>query len=104
MALLSHLKIRTKLTSMVALAALTVTALIVASSYLSKTRMLDDRARQMQTAVDLLHGFAQSLQDEVTAGKMTLADAQAEFKLRGRRMKFGGGQGYPSSTPLIQPS
>ncbi|MGX1322461.1 methyl-accepting chemotaxis protein [Bradyrhizobium sp. USDA 377] len=95
MTLLSHLKIRTKLASMVCLAALTVTALIVASAYLSKTRMLDDRARQMQTAVDLLHGFAQSLHDEVAAGKMTLADAQAQFKLRGRQMKFGGGQGYP---------
>ncbi|MFK4523206.1 hypothetical protein ABIF90_001187 [Bradyrhizobium japonicum] len=84
MTLLSHLKIRTKLASMVCLAALTVTALIVASAYLSKTRMLEDRGRQMQTAVDLLHGFAQSLQDEVAAGKMTLADAQDQFKLRGR--------------------
>jgi methyl-accepting chemotaxis protein len=95
MKLLSHLKIRTKLTSMVILAALTVTAIIAVSASLSKSRMMEDRAQQMRTAVDLMYGLAQSLQDEVAAGKMSLADAQAQFKQRGRAMKFGGGQGYP---------
>lgn len=52
MQLLSHLKIRTKLASMVCLAALTVTAIIGVSSVLSKSRMLEDRAEQMRTAVD----------------------------------------------------
>jgi methyl-accepting chemotaxis protein len=57
--------------------------------------MLDDRVEQMRTAVDLLLGMAQTLQDEVTAGKITLADAQAQFRQRGQRMKFNNGQGYP---------
>jgi methyl-accepting chemotaxis protein len=61
MKLLSHLKIRTKLASMVVLAALTVTAIITVSASLSKSRMMDDRVQQMRTAVDLLHGLAQSL-------------------------------------------
>ncbi len=39
--------------------------------------------------------MAQSLQDEVAAGKMTLAEAQAQFRQRGRQMKFDKGQGYP---------
>jgi methyl-accepting chemotaxis protein len=95
MTLLSRFKIRTKLASMVALAALTVCAIVALSASLSQKRMLDDRVVQMRTAVDLLVGMAQSLQDQVTAGKMTLAEAQAQFRERGRPMKFNGGQGYP---------
>ena len=95
MTLLSRFKIRTKLASMVALAALTVCAIVALSASLSEKRMLDDRVEQMRTAVDLLLGMAQTLQDEVTAGKITLADAQAQFRQRGQRMKFNNGQGYP---------
>ena len=47
--------------------------------------MLEDRIAQMRTAVDLLVGMAQTLQDEVAAGKMTLAEAQTQFRQRGRR-------------------
>ncbi|MCK1541719.1 cache domain-containing protein [Bradyrhizobium sp. 147] len=95
MQLLSHLKIRTKLASMVCLAALTVTAIIGVSAVLSKSRMMEDRVQQMRTAVELLHNYAQSLQDEVTAGKLTQAEAKSLFHQRGRRMSFNGGQGYP---------
>jgi methyl-accepting chemotaxis protein len=95
MKLLSHLSIRTKLASMVCLAALTVTAIIAVSGSLSKSRMMEDRVQQMQAAVDLLYGLAQSFQDDVTAGKMTLDDAKAAFRQRGKAMKFGAGQGYP---------
>ena len=95
MKLLSHLTIRTKLASMVCLAALTVTAIIGVSSVLSKSRMMEDRVQQMRTAVELLYNYAQSLQEEVTAGKLTLADAKAQFHQRGRRMNFNGNQGYP---------
>ncbi|MGY4288627.1 methyl-accepting chemotaxis protein [Bradyrhizobium sp. LM2.7] len=95
MQLLSHLKIRTKLASMVCLAALTVTAIIGVSSVLSKSRMLEDRAEQMRTAVDMLYNLAQSLEEDVGAGKLTQAEAKTQFHLRGRRMSFNGGQGYP---------
>ncbi|MGY4436921.1 methyl-accepting chemotaxis protein [Bradyrhizobium sp. F1.13.1] len=95
MKLLSHLKIRTKLASMVCLSALTVTAIIGVSSVLSKSRMLEDRVQQMRTAVDMLHNFAQSLEEEVGAGKLTQAEAKIQFHQRGRRMSFNGGQGYP---------
>src|ERR1700730_18278731 len=94
MNLLSRVKIRTKLASIVALAALTVCGIIALSASLSERRMLEDRVVQMRTAVDLLVGMAQTLQDEVTAGKMTLAEAQAQFRLRGRKMTFNNGQGY----------
>jgi methyl-accepting chemotaxis protein len=48
----------------------------------------------MHTAVDLLYGLAQTLQDDVTAGKMTLGDAKIQFRERARRMTFNKGQGY----------
>ncbi|WP_454618834.1 methyl-accepting chemotaxis protein [Bradyrhizobium cenepequi] len=95
MNLLSRLTIRTKLASMVALAALTVFAIIAGAAWINRNRMLDDRVEQMRTAVDLLYGVAQSLQDEVAAGKMGLAEAKEQFRQRGRKMTFNNGQGYP---------
>jgi methyl-accepting chemotaxis protein len=95
MNLLSRLKIRTKLASMVALSALTVCAIIALSASLSQSRMREDRIAQLRTAVDLLVGMAQSLQDEVAAGKMTLAEAQNQFRQRGHYMSFNNKQGYP---------
>src|ERR1700759_1325044 len=95
MSLLSRFKVRSKLASMVALAALSVCAIIAFSASLSRTRMMEDRIGQMRTAVDMLVGMAQTLQNDVAAGRLTLAEAQAEFRKRGRGMKFGKGQGYP---------
>jgi methyl-accepting chemotaxis protein len=95
MKLLSRLKIRTKLASIVALAAMTVFAIVAVSASLSQSRMQQDRIDQMRIAIDLLAGLAQSLQDDVTAGKMSLADAQAEFRKRGKSLKFNNGEGYP---------
>ncbi len=95
MALLSRMKIRTKLASMVILAALTVLAIVAVSAWLSRTRMLEDRITQMHTAVDLLHGLAETLQTEVAAGKMTVDEAKNRFRYLARRMNFNNGQGYP---------
>ena len=61
MSLLSRLKIRTKLASMVVLAALTVFATVAVSASLSQRRMIDDRIAQMRTAVDMMIGMAQTL-------------------------------------------
>ena len=94
MSLLSRLKIRTKLASMVVLSGLTVCAIIAVSATLSERRMVEDRVAQLHTAVDLMVGMAQTLQDEVAAGKMTLAEAQNQFRLRGRKMTFAKAQGY----------
>src|SRR6266480_6434221 len=91
MSLLSRLTIRTKLASMVALSALTVCTIIAVSASLSERRMVEDRVAQLRTAVDMMVGMAQTLQDEVAAGKMTLAEAQNQFRLRGRKMTFGKG-------------
>jgi methyl-accepting chemotaxis protein len=96
MKLLSRLKIRTKLASIVVLASLMICAIIAVAASLNESRMLADRVAQMHTATDLLYGMAQTLQDEVAAGKMTLVEAKEEFRRRGRKMTFNEGQGYPN--------
>ncbi len=58
--------------------------------------MLADRTAQIRTADNLLYGMAETLQDEVAAGKMTLEQAKEEFRRRGRKMTFNDGQGYPN--------
>jgi methyl-accepting chemotaxis protein len=94
MSLLSRFTIRTKLASMVVVSAISVCAIIAVSASLSQKRMLEDRMGQLHTAVDLMVGMAQTLQDEVAAGKMSLADAQAQYRQRARGMTFGNKQGY----------
>jgi methyl-accepting chemotaxis protein len=95
MSLLSRFKIRTKLASMVVLAALTVLAIVGISAWLSRARMLEDRIVQMHTAVDLIYGLAETLQKEVAADQMTVDEAKNKFRYLARRMTFNNGQGYP---------
>src|ERR1700758_1051427 len=95
MQLLSHLNIRTKLASIVVLAAVTAFAIVAVSASLSRGRMIDDRVAQMREATDMLMGLAQSLQGDVAAGKITQADALAQLHQRAHRMIFANGQGYP---------
>jgi len=95
MSLLSRFKIRTKLASMVVLAALTVLSIVGVAAWLSRARMLEDRVMQMHTAVDLIYGLAETLQSEVTAGKLTVDEAKNKFRYLSRRMTFNNGQGYP---------
>jgi methyl-accepting chemotaxis protein len=97
MNLLNHFRIRTKLASMVALSALAVCAIIVLSAWLSQKRMLEDRIAQLHAAVDIVTGLAQSLQDDVAAGKLTIAEAELQFRSRAKRMVFNNGQGYATA-------
>jgi methyl-accepting chemotaxis protein len=94
MSLLSRFTIRTKLASMVTVSAIAVCAIIAIAASLSQKRMMDDRVAQLRTATDMLVGMAQTLQDEVAAGKLTLAEAQSQFRARSKGMTFGKGQGY----------
>jgi methyl-accepting chemotaxis protein len=95
MNLLSRLKIRTKLASMVILSALTVCAIVAVTASLSERRMMEDRVAQLHSSVDMLVALAQSFQNDVAAGKMTLAEAQLQFRAHGRGMTFNNKQGYP---------
>ncbi|MCX7321156.1 MAG: methyl-accepting chemotaxis protein [Hyphomicrobiales bacterium] len=94
MSLLSRFTIRTKLTSMVLVSAASICAVIAVAASLSQKRMQEDRMGQLHTAVDLMTGMAESLQEQVTAGKFNLADAQMQYRALARTMLFGNKQGY----------
>src|SRR5258708_30371114 len=94
---LSRFKISSKLAGTVALSALAVCANIALSNSLGQKRMLDDRVTQLRTAVDIVIGMAQSMQEEISAGKLTMADAESQLRTRCRHMMFDKGQGYPAA-------
>lgn len=94
MSLLSRFTIRTKLTSMVLVSAASICAVIAVAASLSQKRMTQDRMEQLHTATDMMLGMAEGLQDEVAAGKLSLADAQMQLRMRARTMTFGNKQGY----------
>jgi len=94
MSLLSRFTIRTKLTSMVLVSAASICAVIAVAASLSQKRMQHDRMEQLHAATDMMVGMAEGLQEEVTAGKLSLADAQMQFRMRARTMTFGNKQGY----------
>ncbi|MGM4891840.1 methyl-accepting chemotaxis protein [Tardiphaga sp. 839_C3_N1_4] len=94
MSLLSRFTIRTKLTSMVLVSAASICAIIAVAASLSQKRMQQDRMEQLHTAVDLMVGMADSMQEEIAAGKITLADAQMRYRQLARNMTFGNKQGY----------
>ncbi|HEY8333544.1 MAG TPA: methyl-accepting chemotaxis protein [Tardiphaga sp.] len=95
MNLLSRFTIRTKLASVVVVSAIAVCVVIAASGWLSQKRMVQDRVTQLHAATDMLVGLAQTLQNDVAAGKMPLAEAQMQFRARANGMMFNNGQGYP---------
>ena len=97
MNLLSRFKISSKLAGMLALSALAVCANIALSTSLSQKRMMDDRVTQLRTAVDIVIGMAQSMQEEIAAGKLTMAEAESQLRTRCRHMTFDNGQGYPAA-------
>jgi methyl-accepting chemotaxis protein len=94
---LGRFTIRTKLSSMVALSIVALCAVIALSATLSRKRMLQDRIDQLHGAVDMVSGVAQSLQDEVAAGKLSRAEAEVQFRARAKRMIFNDGQGYAAA-------
>src|SRR4051812_18088776 len=94
MGLLSRFTIRTKLTSMVLVSAASICAVIAVAASLSQTRMQHDRMEQLHTAVDLMVGMAESMQEQIAAGKISLADAQLQYRALARNMTFGNKQGY----------
>jgi methyl-accepting chemotaxis protein len=94
MSVLSRFTIRTKLAGMVVLSAIAVCAVVAVSASLSQSRMLQDRTAQLRTAVEMVIGTAQQLQNEVAAGKITRDEAELQFRTRAGALTFDKGQGY----------
>jgi methyl-accepting chemotaxis protein len=59
--------------------------------------MLDDRVTQLQTAVEIVIGMAKPMREDISAGKLTMAEAKNQLRTRRRHMMFDNGQGYPAA-------
>lgn len=94
MRLLNRMPIRYKLYAVVALAALALAGAIGLSANTLYDRMLADRIAKMRAAVEIASGYAQSLEDQVKAGKLTHADAVDRFRIAAHAMHYDGESGY----------
>jgi methyl-accepting chemotaxis protein len=98
--LLNRMPIRYKLYAMVALTALALAGAVGLGAELLYSRMLDDRVDEMRAATDIAATYAQSLEDQVKAGKLTRAEAIARFREAGHAMRYDGEGGYVYATGL----
>jgi methyl-accepting chemotaxis protein len=94
MRVLGNLRVNTKFGIILALSAVAVVVAVAVASVVLHDRMISDRAAQLAAVVDNAESYAQSLEDEVTAGHMTRDAAVARFIQTVRPMRFAGGSGY----------
>src|SRR5271154_5406176 len=90
MNLLSRLKLRTKLVLLLMLSAFGLVAAIGAGSTQMRQRMIDDRIDALRAVVQSSMGFAQSLEKQVAAGRLTHEQALSQFRDALHTMRFGG--------------
>jgi methyl-accepting chemotaxis protein len=94
MKLLSRLKLRTKLALLVALAALALVALIGVASTLMHQRMIEDRIDKLRAVVLETRGFAQFLEKQVIAQRITREQALAVLRDELHSVRYGGEDDY----------
>ncbi len=94
MRILSHLKLRTKLTLLLGLSALALVASIGAAASIIHQRMFDDRVDKLRAVVQSTIAIAQSLENRVTAHALTREQALALLRDDVHAMRFDDGVGY----------
>jgi methyl-accepting chemotaxis protein len=94
MRVLSHFRLRTKLTLLLGLSALAVVISIGASASLMQRRMFDDRIDKLRAVVQSTIGIARSLEDRVISHQFTREQALALLRDDVHAMRFDGGGGY----------
>jgi methyl-accepting chemotaxis protein len=94
MRILSHLKIRTKLTLLLGMSALAVIASIGAAASIIHQRMFDDRVDKLRAVVQSTIAIAQSLEHRVTAHDLTREQALVLLRDDIHAIRFDAGGGY----------
>src|SRR5581483_5637862 len=94
MSFLSRFKIRTKLVFLVAISALALCGVVAVAASMLQQRLLDDRVQELRAIVDGATGAAARWHAEAVAGRITEAEARAQFIGMVRGMRYGGDQGY----------
>ncbi len=93
MNVLSHFKLRVKLTLLLGLSALAVVLSIGAAAWLMQDRMFNDRIDKLRAVVQSTISIAQSLENRVVA-KFTREQALAMLRDDIHALRFNNGAGY----------
>jgi len=94
MHLLSHLKIRTKLILLLGLSGLALISSLAAGAWLMHRRMVDDRIDKMHALVLTATGFAEALQTQVEAHRISREQALDIFRDQLHGIRFGAADDY----------
>jgi methyl-accepting chemotaxis protein len=94
MHILSHLKIRTKLTLLLGMSALALVVSIGAAASLMRQRMFDDRVDKLRAVVQSTIAVAQSLEERVLTHALTREQALTLLRDDVHAMRFDAGTGY----------
>ena len=94
MYILGHFRLRTKLTLIAGLTALSAVAVVALSLSILYRSMLDDRVDKLRAVVQTYIGLAQTLENEVASQHLTHAQALEQFRNAAHVMRFDSGQGY----------
>ncbi|HUA54370.1 MAG TPA: cache domain-containing protein [Candidatus Sulfotelmatobacter sp.] len=94
MNVLNRLKVRMKLGLVLAVCALSLIAALGLAASFQRQHMMEERIGQLRAVVDAASTFAQSLENEVTAGKLTHDAAIERFRDVLGAMHYGNGSGY----------
>ena len=94
MSILNRLKIKAKLALLLGLSAVSLAVAILMAASLLHQRMMDDRIAKLRSIVEVVQGMAQSLEDDVVAGKMTRDQASARFRTNIHRMWYDDHHDY----------
>jgi methyl-accepting chemotaxis protein len=91
---LKHLRLRTKLALVMALAALALVASVTMAASVIRSRMTQDRVAELRAVAHTAVGLAQSLEDQVVAHQLTREQAIEQFRKAAHAIRFDGGAGY----------
>ena len=94
MHILSRLRLRTKLALLMGLSAVAVIIAVIAGASTMHQRMYDDRIDKLRAVVQGVRSFANGLETQVAAGKLTHDQAFAAVREYAHVMRFDHGDGY----------
>ncbi len=94
MKLLSHVRLRTRLTLLLGLFFLAVIVLIGLSASVMRQRMTEDRVDKLRAVVQTAIGIAERLDTDVAAGRLTKEQALDRLGDSIHGMRFDAGEGY----------
>jgi methyl-accepting chemotaxis protein len=98
--IVSHLRLGTKMTLLLAMSAVAMVAIAAIGALTLHQRMLDDRADKLRAVVSSTVGIAAGLEARVTAGEITRPQALDLFHRDIRAIRFDNGSGYVSVNDL----